>query len=350
MQSVLGSTRALACFDRRLAGRNERVGQAVNSDSIDRIAVVGEGADHGTRGACAPHVSREVCERLKIWATSLRRLTRRPGSDAHLWLRPWFATGVLLGLASILIGSLGACSTKTHDRLIVGMELAYPPFETTDTRGNPTGVSVDLARALGVHLGREIEIQNFPFDGLIPALKTGKIDLIISSMTATTERAQSIDFSEPYLKTGLCLLVGKNSSVNSMEELEQPGKTVAVKLGTTGHTFAMQRIQQAKVLVLDKEDACVLEVVQGKADAFIYDQMSTFKHWQRNPETTRPILRPFQEESWAIGIRKGNTDLVQQVNGFLRDFRAKGGFEELGDRYLKEQKQAFKQMGFPFYF
>ncbi|MBM3838593.1 MAG: transporter substrate-binding domain-containing protein [Verrucomicrobia bacterium] len=257
---------------------------------------------------------------------------------------------LLAGLALFGIGFLASCSTRDRDRLLVGMELAYPPFETSDTQGNPTGVSVDLARALGIHLGWAIEIQNIPFDGLIPALKTGKIDLIISSMTATAERAQSIDFSEPYLKTGLCLLVGKNSPVNSLEDLDQSGKTVAVKLGTTGHTFATQRIKLAKVLVLDKEDACVLEVVQGKADAFIYDQMSTFKNWQRNPETTRPILKPFQEESWAVGLRKGNTELMRPVNRFLQEFRARGGFEELGDRYLKEQKQAFKHLGFPFYF
>lgn len=230
------------------------------------------------------------------------------------------------------------------------MELAYPPFEMTDPHGRPTGVSVDLARALGKHLGREVEIQNLPFDGLIPALKTGKIDLIISSMTATSERAQSIDFSAPYLRTGLCLLAGKSSPVRSIEDLDQPGKIAAVKLGTTGHNYALQKIKRAKVLVLDKEDACVLEVVQGKADAFIYDQMSTFKNWRRNSETTRAILKPFQEESWAIGIRKGNQDLLQPVNRFLQDFRAKGGFEELGDRYVKEQKQAFKQLGFPFYF
>jgi polar amino acid transport system substrate-binding protein len=260
------------------------------------------------------------------------------------------AAGSLLSLLSVLVFSVASCSTKTREKLVVGMELAYPPFETTDTQGNPTGVSVDLARALGAHLGREIEIQNLPFDGLIPALKTGKIDLVISSMTATAERAQSIDFSEPYLKTGLCLLVGTNSAVNSQDDLDQAGKTVAVKLGTTGHTFATRQIKRAKVLVLDKEDACVLEVVQGKADAFIYDQMSTFKNWQRNPETTRPILKPFQEESWAIGLRKANKDLMPDVNRFLQDFRARGGFEELGDRYLKEQKQAFRQMGFPFYF
>jgi polar amino acid transport system substrate-binding protein len=261
----------------------------------------------------------------------------------------WLGRALILGALSLTL-LIPACAPKSRSNLIVGMELAYPPFEQTDDQGRPQGISVDLARALGKFLHREVEIQNLPFDGLIPSLKTGKIDLIISSMTATAERAQSIDFSEPYLKTGLCLLVGKNSAIQSATDLDQPGKTIAVKKGTTGHSHAVEKIKSAKVLALDKEAACVLEVIQGKADAFIYDQMSTFKNWQRNPETTRPLLKPFQEESWAIGVRKGNTELVRQVNEFLKEFRTKNGFEELGDRYLKEQKEAFRQMGHPFYF
>src|SRR5438552_16635591 len=168
------------------------------------------------------------------------------------------------------------CAPAAKEKLVVGMELAYPPFEMTDPQNRPTGVSADLAKALAKYLGKELEIQNLPFDGLIPALKTGKINLIISSMTATAERARSIDFSESYLRTGLCLLVGKNSPVQSMADLDQSGKIVAVKLGTTAQTYATARIKRAQVRILEKEDACVLEVVQGKADGFIYDQMSTF--------------------------------------------------------------------------
>jgi polar amino acid transport system substrate-binding protein len=277
------------------------------------------------------------------------RMQAPAASRWALGMGPWIGGSIIRGCLVITFFVIG-CSPKPHNKLIVGMELAYPPFEMTDEQGRPKGVSVDLANALGQHLGKQIEIQNIPFDGLIPSLKTRKIDLIISSMTATGERAQSIDFSEPYLKTGLCLLVGKNSSIQSIADLDQPGKTIAVKIGTTGHNYARERIKNAQVRVLEKEDACVLEVAQGKADAFIYDQMSTFKNWQRNPDTTRPLLRPFQEESWAIGARKGNTGLLQQVNRFLKEFRNRGGFEELGNRYLKEQKEAFRQMGYPFYF
>lgn len=253
-----------------------------------------------------------------------------------------------LFLALLLI--LPALARAEGSKLRVGMELAYPPFEMRDQNGEPVGVSVDLARALGEALGRTVEIQNLPFDGLIPALKTGKLDLIISSMTATPERAQSIDFSEPYLKTGLCLLVGAKSDIRSIADADKIGRSIAVKKGTTGHLYALRALKAARPLVLDNENACVLEVVQGKAEAFIYDQMSTFKNARRDPDTTRAILAPFQQESWAVGLRKGSDDLRAKVNAFLADYRAKGGFEKLGDKWLGEQKAEFKRLGVPFYF
>jgi polar amino acid transport system substrate-binding protein len=230
------------------------------------------------------------------------------------------------------------------------MELAYPPFEMRGTDGAPSGVSVEIAKALGESLGRDVIIENLAFDGLIPSLKTGKIDLIISSLTATPKRAESIDFSDSYLTTGLCLLVGKESSVRSFEDLVGNEGMVAVKNGTTGHQHAVDHLPIGRVLVLDSESSCVLEVVQGKAVAFIYDQMSVYKNWKRNEDTTRAILTPFQKESWAIGVRKGRENLLIAINVFLRQFSKSGGFDKLGDQFLKEQKVAFDELGLPFYF
>src|SRR5205814_1807531 len=145
-----------------------------------------------------------------------------------------------------------------------------------------------------------------------------------------------------------CLLVGKNSPVQSFQDLDQPSRVVAVKKGTTGHLFATDKLKAAKLLVLDKESACILEIIQGKPDAFIYDQISTYENWQRNQETTRPLLKPFQEESWAIGLRQDDNDLREKVNAFLKAYQARDGCGQLGDRWLKEQKEAFKKLGIPF--
>lgn len=256
---------------------------------------------------------------------------------------------ILAAMAACLMFAAVVPAAEEAKPLIVGMELSYPPFEMTDQKGEPTGVSVDLAKDLGQSLGRPVVIQNMAFDGLIPALKTGKVDLVISSMTVTPEREKSIDFSDPYISTGLCLLLKKDSSASSVADLDREGVKVAVKKGTTGHLYAAGKLKKAEVLVLDKESAAVLEVSQGKADAFIYDQMSTYQNWQRNKDTTRAVLEPFQKESWAVGIRKGDDELRAQVNAFLQDYREKGGFERLGDRYLKEMKEEFERLGYSFF-
>lgn len=230
------------------------------------------------------------------------------------------------------------------------MDLSYPPFETINAGGKPSGISVDLAMALGESLHRPVRIENIPFTGLIPSLLTGKIDLIISSMTDTPERRKTITFSDPYLTIGLATLVGKNASLSSSATLDHTGRTIAVRQGTTAQIWAQEHLKSAKVLVLDKESSAVLEVVQGKADAFLYDQMSIWKHQKEHPAQTVALLAPIQTEQWAIGLRPGDKMLREQVNAFLKAFRAAGGFDRLGNLYLKEQKEAFAKEGIPFYF
>jgi polar amino acid transport system substrate-binding protein len=120
-----------------------------------------------------------------------------------------------------------------------------------------------------------------------------------------------------------------------------------VKQGTTGHLFC-RTFTRAKVLVLDRESACVAEVVQGKASAFIYDQLSILKHARKNPSSTRALLSPLRIEEWAIALKKDAPTLLADVNAFIASFKSKGGFETLAERWLPEEKQAFKDAGIPF--
>jgi polar amino acid transport system substrate-binding protein len=256
--------------------------------------------------------------------------------------------GAIAVAALISLG--GGMSSRAAEPLRVGMELAYPPFEMTDTQGRPAGVSVQIAEALGEHLGRPVVIENIAFDGLIPALKTRKIDCIISSMTATPERARSIAFSDPYLKTGLAILAAADADVSSIADLDKPGRTIAVKKGTTAHQFAAREIRRGRVLVLDREAAAVMEVVQQKADAFLYDPLSIYQHHQRHPETTSAILKPFREEAWAVGLRRGDDQLLREINAFLKAFRSEGGFARLGDQFFAEEKAYFEARDIPFLF
>lgn len=234
--------------------------------------------------------------------------------------------------------------------LVVGMELAYPPFEMTGPDGEPKGVSVELARALAKELGRPLQIEDIQFAGLIPALQSGRVDLVISSMTATEERAKSVAFSDSYLQTGLALLVPRHSLVEGIEDLNRKKQKVAVKAGTTGQTYAAAHLKEAEVMVFDRAEAAVLEVAQGRADAFIYDQMSVDQYARRHAKNTRPILEAFAEESWAVAMRRTDGALREQVNAFLKKFAGQGGFERLGDTYLRETKDSFQAQGVPFVF
>jgi polar amino acid transport system substrate-binding protein len=246
--------------------------------------------------------------------------------------------------------TIAAAVSIAAEPLRVGMELSYPPFEMTDTAGKPTGVSVRLAEALAKDLDRQLVIENIAFDGLIPALKTGKIDCIISSMTATTERAKSIAFSDPYLKTGLALLVNAKSPVTTTADLTAPGRVISVKRGTTGHQYAAASLKNARLLVFDRESTAVMEVIQGRADAFLYDSLSIYHSHMRHRETTRAILTPVREESWAIGLRLDDDALRTRINDFLARFRADGGFDRLGEEFLANEKKYFREHSIPFYF
>lgn len=253
--------------------------------------------------------------------------------------------GIFLLFFSSLFGT-----EKSSPTLKIGMELSYPPFETIDKEGKPSGISVDLAYALGSWMHEAILIENIPFIGLIPSLNANKIDLILSSMTVTQERTQAIDFSDPYLEIGLCFLISKQTKSSSLQDLDQKGNIIVVKVATTGEVFAKEHITQAKIIALDQEASCIMEVVQGKANAFLYDQISIYNSWQRYPEETKVSLFPVTKEKWAIGMRKGDDELRRKVNAFLLDFEKTGGFKKLADKYLSKEQKAFKELNVPFVF
>ncbi|MEX1048869.1 MAG: transporter substrate-binding domain-containing protein [Akkermansiaceae bacterium] len=254
-------------------------------------------------------------------------------------------------LLSAMIASLCACSPKSASGpapLRVGMELSTPPFEMVDTAGNPDGIGVRLAEALAKDLGRPLDIQVMAFKGLETALKTGKIDLILSSMTDTPKRRESIDFSDAYCKIGLALLVANDSDIQGPTDLNQPGRKIVARLGTTAVEFVKTQLPKAELVLLDQNAACLLEVTQKKADAFIYDQLSILKLHLAQPENTRALLNPLQTESWAMALRKDDAALKESINLFLKNFRASGGMDALGEKYLKAEKSALRDRGVPF--
>jgi polar amino acid transport system substrate-binding protein len=256
---------------------------------------------------------------------------------------------------SMLIGLGGIGCEPVEDGenkpLVIGMDATYRPFEYVDERGEMTGVSVEIGRAIGRQLGREVVFKNINFDGLVVALKTGAIDLIVSSMTATEERRKSIGFSEPYVKTGLSVLVAKAAEVKDAEGLKVAGRRVAVRIGTTGESWCMEHLPAAKLVRLDSDAACVLEVVNGTVEAWVYDQISVMNYHAQHRDQTRALLKPLREEQWAVGLRREEVGtLGEAVNQALKRMREDDDFSRLANQFLSEERAMMEAQGLPFVF
>ena len=235
--------------------------------------------------------------------------------------------------------------------LTAAMELAYPPFETKDDAGNPSGIAVDFMQDFADQYGYDLVVENTAWDGLIPSLQTGKADVVISSMTITPERAEVVDFTDPYAMAQLAILANAGSGITQASDLNQPGRKVAVKTGSTGDVYATKNFPEAEIVRLADESACVTEVVQGKADGFLYDQLTIYRNNLANPDTTEAIFIPFQDpESWGIAVKKGDAELLDQLNEFIAQSKEDGEFDRLTEKYLAEEKQAFDEHQFKWFF
>ncbi len=245
-------------------------------------------------------------------------------------------------------------SGKRRDakKLIVGMELQFPPFETIDKNGNPTGFTVDFSKALANALGRELEIKNIRWTGLIPAVQLGKVDIVISSMSVTEERKKSVDFTEPYGTWYIVSLLKKDSPVKKFSNLNSKKYTIALKTGTVAEVIAKQHLPNAKVAKFDSWDTIVLEIAQGRADAGIYDPISVYKGWKKYPNTTRPLFEPIDGFSNPIAgaMKKGNTVLKEQINQFIKQAKSDSTIAKISKKYLGDMNKVIKTQGAPPFF
>ena len=257
----------------------------------------------------------------------------------------------LLFLALLLLLSCGETNEydSTLDKvldtkvLVVGTEPEFKPFESKDADGNFVGFDMDMIRLLAEELGVELRIEEMGFTALVPALKTRKIDMIISGMTATAERAEQVTFSDTYYDTPICLLVHKDSGITTPADAN--GKRLVVKQGTTGVKHAQRNFPASadKTTQMQAEGECAAEVALGRADAFVYDMLSVIGAQKKHAATTRAIIKPpVAMEGYAMAVRHGDTKMVNRVNEFLAKIRADGRFKKLQDKYLRELLDAAK--------
>lgn len=242
-------------------------------------------------------------------------------------------------LSILLIASMGCGGTasKTNENsaekkvLKVGTNPDFAPFEYLDEKGEMTGFDIELAKALGKEMGKEMQLVNMAFDGLIPALKTGNLDMALSGMTITEERKKSIAFSDPYYQSGLVLVVRKdNDSIHGVEDLK--GKRISAQIGTTG-SLAASSVEGAKAIDFNHSPETFMEVKNGGVDAAIND-LPVVQYFLKTEEgkdfkQVGPLLKT---EYVGIGIDPKQEDLVKEVNAALAKLKANGEYEKI---YLK---------------
>lgn len=241
-------------------------------------------------------------------------------------------------------------SVLEKDVLIVGMELKFPPFETMDEKGNSIGVSVDLAQEIGEEVGMEVVIKSVDYPSLIPALQSNNIDLIISSMTVTEERLQSISFSNEYAKSDLGLALNKNVAINSYEELNSEAYTIAVKQGNLAEMWAENYLPNATIKTFSEVSAGLLDVNNGGSHAFIYDPLSLIEGSSKLSQI-KLLLEPLPGvKGWGIGMRKGDEQLLKAVNEALIHIKSSGFFDEMREKYLREEVEKYESYGLQYFF
>lgn len=240
-------------------------------------------------------------------------------------------SGVALLLAALLLVSVGGFAAAQVLR--VGSDVAYPPFEYVDeATGEFVGFDMDIIREVGRRLGLEVRIENVAWEGIIPGLLAGHYDAIISAMTITDERAQAVNFSDPYFATGQVILVRADDD-RIQVPADLAGKRVAVQIGTTGH-FAAENIDGALVDHYPLTPDALLALKLGRADAAVVDELVALEEARANPGEVKVVGTPFTIEYYGIAMRKGGDDLLRDINRALAQMKADGTYDEIYDRWF----------------
>lgn len=229
---------------------------------------------------------------------------------------------------------------KPDDKVyIVGTEPTFAPFEFIDEdTGEIIGFDIELIKAIAEAADIKVEIEGMGFEGLIPALQSGLIDIAIAGISVDEERAAAVDFGPNYFNACLRIAVTeKDDKINSVEDLK--GKTVAAQIGTTGALKADELKKQGivkDVLIYNTLDIVFMELIQGGVDAVINDQPVTEVYMKRNPGKVKLVGEPFEEEEYAYAVKKGNAELLEKLNKGLEQVKASGKFDELVMKYIAE--------------
>ncbi|HSC62070.1 MAG TPA: basic amino acid ABC transporter substrate-binding protein [Caldimonas sp.] len=252
------------------------------------------------------------------------------------------------GALALLVGALAACgkqetapaaagaSSAATRVYTVGTDAAYAPFESQNEKGEIVGFDIDIVRAVAEKAGFEVKFVNTPWEGIFNALKQGDRDLLVSSITITDERRQSMDFSAPYFDAHQLIAVKGDSKVTRFDDLKN--LRVGVQTGTTGdETISkLQGKNSANIKRFESTPLALKELEAGGIDAVVADNGVVINYVANNAASKfRMVNDPaFVAEQYGIAVRKGDAELLAKVNRGLAAIRADGTYDRIHARYL----------------
>ena len=249
-------------------------------------------------------------------------------------------------LAMLLVFSLSACGgsddSGSGDTVVykVGTEPTFPPFDTTDDNQNIVGLDMDLIKAIGEDQGFEVKFENLSFDGLIPALKAGNIDIVAAGMNKDDpERQKEVDFSDSYYDSQLFVAVTvDNDSITSIDDLT-PDMKVAAQTGTTGAEKVKELKEEGKIkeaVILDGLDTVMMQLINGDVSAVINDKPVTEAYMKKQPDKVKMVGEALNAENYGFAVAKGNDELLEKINAGLANIKEDGTFDKLVDEWFNK--------------
>ena len=227
-------------------------------------------------------------------------------------------------------------TAKKRGKLIAGVKTDFPPFGTVDAAGKNVGFDVDVAHRFAKALfddEQQVELVAVTSGNRIPFLQSGKIDIIIATVTITDERRQIVEFSEPYFMSGSLLLVPKASTAKGLEDMA--GKTIAVIQGAIQDKDVEQMQPKASRLKFGKVSEALLAVKGGRADGFVQDDVLILTLARENPDM-KTVGKAFIPRPYGIAARKGDTEFIGWVNAQLRKMHQDGTYDRLWKKYFAD--------------
>ena len=244
------------------------------------------------------------------------------------------ACGKTSGTASTATdGSSALQEIKDSGKLVVGTCADYPPYEwhlVQDGEDQIIGFDIDIAQAIADELGVELEVKDMDFDGLIPALSTGKIDMIIAGMNPTEERKQSVDFTDIYYTQKDALVIKSEDAKDFRSEDDLKKASLATQKATIQETYLLENFPGAEIQSVPKLNTAILYLVTGKVDAVLMVETVARRYVEENEglEIADFDVASKPNES-AIAVAKDSADFLEEVNDILDEMEDSGKIEEL---------------------